>query len=259
MLLIIYCVYTAAFSSGTQEFCTSAPKCPGGHWPDLGFCFSVISWTGGVRGRERFVSQTQGVKTGLWRTGRLPQGHPRNLKSTQKQKPGLLTSSQWSASLATQRLWAFTWHPHATTALGLQRSPGNREDLGQEQTLQMWLLPNGQVWAASWFVGRRWGMGEGTCSIRAPRPSPGEAGLAGTEGSVEPGHCSEHTSFSLQPKPYSGKTLSQKEAKDGFYNFLDCFLILILAYLRALPFSLYICLPYCSFPFLDTNARTWNR
>ena len=67
----------------------------------------------------------------------------------------------------------------------------------------------------------------------------------------------QRTHLLLPPaKPYSGKTLSQKEAKDGFYNFLDCFLILILAYLRALPFSLYICLPYCSFPFLDTNART---
>ena len=69
-------------------------------------------------------------------------------------------------------------------------------------------------------------MGEGTCSIRAPWPSPGEAGLAGKEGSVEPGHHSEHNS-SLQPKPYSRKTLSQKEAKDGFYNFLDCLIICI--------------------------------
>ena len=185
---------------------------------------------------------------GLWRIGRLPQGHPRNLKSTQKWKPGLLTSAQWSASLATRRLWAFT--DILTPPL-----PWDCSDLPEAEKIwvrsksckydcfrrgKCGLLPG------LWGGGEGWGKGpapSGHHGLHLERPA--WQGKRAGQSQVTTANTAPSPS---SPNPTAGKHC-QKEAKDGFHNLLDSFLIHVLAYLRALPSSLYICLPYCSFPF----------
>lgn len=175
------------------------------------FLFSVISWTGGVRGGEVCFTDTRsqnGIVEDCRVSPRSPQRsevHP----EIEARSPDVLPV----VSL-----------PGRSKALGLHviLTPPLPWDCSHLPEAEIWvrskcckygLLLMGKCGLLPGSLGRRWGMGEGTCSIRAPRPSPGEAGR---QESVESQVTTVNTTPPSSPNPTAGKHWARKKQKMAF-------------------------------------------
>lgn len=104
--------------------------------------------------------------------------------------------------LATRRFSASMSHLHISTTLGLWWPPECREDLGQEPTLNIKLLPSASV--CCFLVWK-----EGSCPISTSWPLPGKPGLA-SKGQCVYGPDSQVTGMTQIPSPFCPNPTGEK-------------------------------------------------